>query len=273
MINEINSFFQSSPWYNILALTTTLIGTIYGVASFIIGNRKRIPVYAMQTAHLIRDVINENDNIKITYKDQEFPNLSSTKFVFWNRGRLPIKSNDIASKNPIKISIDEKYQILDAFIDKQTDKDNNFVLEKTEDNKCLIVKFEFLEYNDGVSIRIIHTAPSNNDFSISGKVISGVKLHNAYSNNFRKGLFKAISFISFSFLPFRHRLMFIRGLFFFMGILLILSPLISHMGLADILMGRNDSVWYYIFIYPMGVLYMLFALFALRRYIPKSLED
>lgn len=81
MTSEIYNFFINSAQYNILALTTTMVGTLYGIASFIVGNRKREPVFIIQTVHLIREIVNDNGDIKITYKDKEYPNMSSTRFV------------------------------------------------------------------------------------------------------------------------------------------------------------------------------------------------
>ena len=274
IMNEINYFFQASPIYNILALTTTFVGTLYGIASFIIGSRKRIPTYAIRTTHLIREITNNNENVKITYKGKEFPNLSSTRFVFWNQGRLTIKKDDVATKNPIKIAIADNYQILDAFIDKQTDEDNNFILNLSPDNKSITIKFEYLEYHDGVAIQIIHTAPSSQELVVSGKVISGGKIHNAHSNSFIKGLIKIIDFLGLRFLSFRYRLSIYRVFLFLFGVIMILNPLLTqYKTYENLLFANSNSIWYYIFIYPMGVLYMLFALFALKRHIPKELES
>ena len=269
-MDEIYNFFQASQWYNILALLTTLVGTLFGIASFIIENRKRIPVYIIQTANIIREIINENDDIRITYRGKEYSNLSSTRFVFWNNGRKTIKRDDVATRNPIKITIDEQYQILDAYIDKQTNTDNNFVIEKTDDNKSLIIKFEFLEYNDGASIRIIHTAPSNKVFFVSGKVISGRNIYNAQSGNITKGINKILSYIRFDYLPLRQRISILRLFFFLMGVLTLLNPYIRHI---SILQNSEKSILYYLIIYLLGIFYLLIALFGLRRYVPKELEE
>lgn len=269
MLGNIYEFFQASPWYNILALSITLVGTLYGIASFFIGNRKRIPMYIIETSHLIREIVKDHE-LRIIYKGQEYPSITSTRFVFWNRGRKVIKGDDIATKKPIKITIDNKYQILDAFIAKQTNTDNNFVLEKSKDNKCLTIKFEFLEYNDGIAIRILHTAPSDDELHVSGKVISGSKLRNAQSGKIDKGLKRILSFIRFEYLPIRERYSIARFLIFLMGLLIIVDPLISH---ANILLNHNDSIWYYIIIYPLGGFYILLTLFGIRRYVPKELEE
>ena len=219
------------------------------MAGFVISNRKRIPVYIIQTAHLIREVVNDNDDITITYQGQEYHNLSSTRFVFWNNGRKAIKENDIATMNPIRVTIDEHYQILDAYIDKQTDIDNNFIIEKTDDKKSIIINFEFLEHNDGASIRIIHTAPSNEDFIVSGKVISGNNINDAQSGTINKGLKRILHYVRFEYLPLRQRNSLFRFLFFLMGVLTILDPYIRH---VSIMQNNEKSFFYYLIIYLLG---------------------
>lgn len=260
---SIKNFLETaSLWYNLTAITLTAVGLFYGIVAYYRQNKKKEPVYWIHTTHLFRETVKDVKGLRIIYNDKEVSDLSSTRFVFWNKGKEAIKQTDIASKNPIKITIDSDYEIVDAFIDKFTNEDNNFIIEKQDDGKSILIKFEFMEMNDGVSINITHTAPSSEMFKVTGKVISGSKIEYARfagitafplfsdgkSDNPKKDYIVTKSF------------MFMGGLFF----------VVWSFSIAN-----EQNVFLYFLRYVLiiiGLFYFYLAIFVLRRRIPKKLD-
>lgn len=260
----VKGFFEGpSLWYNLTAIILTAAGFIYGIISNYIQNKKNEPVYWIRTTHLFRETVKDVKGLHILYNNKEISDLSSTKFIFWNKGKDAIKQTDIASKNSIKITIDPDYEIFDAFIDKATSEDNNYIIEKQEDGKSVLVKFEYMERNDGVSISLTHTAPSSNKFKVTGKVISGSKIE--YS---RFAGFTAFSFSgegkpnnSKKELRATKLIMFLGGLFFVLWSFSIAKE-------QDLF---NLILRYVLLI--MGLFYFYIAIFIVRRRIPQKLDE
>lgn len=261
----IADFFSTpSMWYNLLAISLTTLGLLYGIIKDYIQSKKKEPVYWIRTTHLIRETLKDLKGISIRYNNVEVTDLSSTKFVFWNKGKDAIKRGDIASRNPIKISIDPDYVILDAFIEKKTDEDNNFTLTLSPDGKSILVDFEFMEKNDGISLKLTHTAPASKNFKITGKVISGSKIvympSPSYSDLFQ--LWGGEKRINSSTI---HN--FFKFITFLGGLLLLLVQMA--------LIKENNSLSYIVrfVLLLLGLFYIYAALFIVRRRIPRKLDE
>lgn len=260
----VDFFSTPSMWYNLLAISLTVLGFLYGIIKDYVQSKKKEPVYWIRTTHLIRKTLKDLKGISIRYNNVEVADLSSTKFVFWNKGKDAIKRGDIASKNPIKISIDPEYVILDAFIEKRTDEDNNFTLTLSPDGKSILIEFEFMEKNDGISLKLTHTAPDSKKFSVTGKVISGSKIvympSPSYSDLFP--LQGGEKRLNPSLVHYLLKILMLLG-----GLLL----LFVQMALIE-----GNAFFSYIvrfILFLLGLFYIYGALFIVRRRIPRKLDE
>lgn len=261
-IKSILEFFsEPSAWYNLVALSLAIVSLFYGFIRDYVQSKKKEPVYWIRTTHLMRETIKDVKGLRILYNGAEINGLASTRFVFWNKGKEAIKHSDIASKNPIKITIDSSYEILDAFIDGCTDEDNNFTIKKDIDSKSILIDFEFMEKNDGISLKLIHTAPSSNSFNVTGKVISGSSIEYTSSASYSN-----LPILSELF-PLRRKTGYyiFKGSFIIMGLLLFMS----FFGSDEI---RVDSYIIRSFFMLIGVIYIYVGLFIIRRRIPDKLD-
>lgn len=155
---------------------------------------------------------------------------------------------------------------MDAFIEKQTNTDNNYAIQLLEDNQSVLLSFEFMEYFDGVTIRLIHTAPDSECFKITGKVVAGEPVTRLVSNDpfIWNRIFNIKSNTEFSLsknydYPYR---------FFFIGIGIIMmigAYRVSAEGSVFLMLMK------YILFF-MGIVYVYFSLFLTRRKIPAELE-
>lgn len=258
---SIKTFFETpSLWYNLIAITLAAASLVYGIVINYIQTKKKEPVYWIHTTHMFREMVKDVKGLRILYNNNEVSDLSSTKFVFWNKGKDAIKQTDIASKNPIRITIDSEYEILDVFIDKFTNEDNNFTIKKQADGKSVLIVFEFMEQNDGVALQIIHTAPDGNHFTVSGKVISGSKI--VFVDY--KQLFP-LPFIKNRHSNFDYHLF--KGFLMSFGVLMIIVSIV-FIEEKDVLSYIIRSVYLLI-----GLLYLYGAFFLVRRRIPSKLIE
>lgn len=265
VLSFLESFFDSSNiWFSVTSLVLAVSGLAYTILYNYFQNKKKKPSYWIKTTHLVRDSIKGIKGVRILFNDEEIPNISSTIFIFLNSGKEAIKNTDIASKNPIKITIAPQYEILDAFIEKQTNEDNNFKIELRDDNHSIYIYFEFMEYKDGISLRLIHTAPDSNSFIVSGKVIAGEPITRILSPD----SFVPIESSSFDDKVKNNRinLALFRFFIIFLGFLLVLAAFKAE---------ANDNIMLYIlkgFLFLSGLFYFYFGIFLIRRIIPSSLE-
>ena len=156
----------------------SLISLIVGVLSLIIaiilyykGKKIKSPVYLSRTTRLINRDIDQIDKLEILYDGVKQPALTITKFAFWNKGRETIHSQDLTSKDQLRIEIEDEYSILSCDILTQTKKANDFRTEITEDKKSIIISFDYLDYLDGVVLKIRHTGSDRNDLAMKGSII------------------------------------------------------------------------------------------------------
>lgn len=265
VLSFLRIFFDSSNiWFSVTSLALAVSGLVYSILHNYYQNKKKKPSYWIKTTHLVRDSIKGIKGVRILFNDEEIPNISSTVFVFLNSGKDAIKNTDIASRNPIKITIESQYKILDAFIEKHTNEDNNFKIQLQDDNHSIYINFEFMEYKDGITLRLIHTAPDSNSFTVSGKVIAGEPI----TRIFYPDSFMSIESSSFEDKVKNNRSNLVLSRFFviFLGFLLVLAAFKAE---------ANDKMLYYILkglLLLSGLFYFYLGIFRMRRIIPSSLE-
>ena len=171
----ITDFFDGSNPSNLVTLLIAVIGIIITIIGIIITVRtikKRKPVYAVETISIIHNNIQKDKDLKIFYGEDEVENVSISKIALWNEGKETIRSNDIASTQPLKIVLNNKYDILNAEILFQKNDGNNFEVSIAKDKKSVNITFEYFDKNDGVIIQIVHTGNSKENITIAGKIKS-----------------------------------------------------------------------------------------------------
>ena len=263
IIQIIKDFFESPSFgYNLFAIIIAVGGLLYSIIRDYIQNKKKQPSYWIRTNHLVRKATKNMEGIRIMYNEEEVPNLSSTEFIFWNRGKDAIRSTDVASKNPIKITISDEYRILDAFIEKFTNEDNNFTIVKKDEDHSVLINFEFMEHNDGVTLRLTHTAPDNSHFKVTGKVISGTKIE--LDRSVRAS---ATLSLLFGNKHQRRDFNFYKWIMFFSGVIMMFLP-------SLFLKDESGIVKYliYAFFIVVGLFYIYHSLFVLKNRIPSKLD-
>lgn len=161
--------------FNAISFVIGLLGlglTILGLFLTWRANKKKEPLFAVRTTKLIKEDVHKISPIHIHYLDKEINNLSISKIAFWNNGRETINSADVAKNNPLRIKIDDEYEILDCEIIYTKNTSNGFSIKLSEDRKNISIDFDYMDYHEGFVIQIYHTGESSSNFNFLGQIKS-----------------------------------------------------------------------------------------------------
>lgn len=143
-----------------LAASGLLVG-IVGIIIAVIETRKyRGPLlsYQYHGSNLILgyDAVFP-ETIEVSFGGEEVPNLTHSQVVVWNRGRAPIRGDDVSSTDPLFLKIDGGGEILQAEVVKISKESNLFSIDYKPRSEKIGLNFDFLDNGDGVLLSVWHT--------------------------------------------------------------------------------------------------------------------
>lgn len=135
-------------------------GTVYTVYSGRRNQRKKLLVYEISDPIALAQAYSPEDDYKLSVlferkgsTAEKIESVFTTFLKFANLGKEPIRGNDIAQSNPIKVNnVSLKNQVMG---DEKTSVD---------------VDFEFLDYQDGALIKILSVGDEG-EISLAGDII------------------------------------------------------------------------------------------------------
>lgn len=157
-------------------LISILIGIVGVVASFIFyfkGKQIKKLKIELKSINLLKNSIENIKGLNIEFLGNSIPNLTVTKLALWSDGNHSIYKKDIASADPLSINALNNTSFLEVKIIYFKNKYNLITTTLFENNKQVIINFDFLDYEDGAVIQILHTGSSSNDIEVSGTIIGG----------------------------------------------------------------------------------------------------
>ncbi|WP_247152598.1 hypothetical protein [Escherichia coli] len=169
-------FEQISHW-----LSIPYVGSIIGIIGVAIAiftiffSRKCYKISLHKTTN---DLIGLSDSllpnqVEILYEGETVNKLASSTFVIWNSGNKIITKNSLTTIDPLRIEAINDVKILRHEIIRLNNHTCNISTHIDENKTSILLSFDFLEKNDGVRIKILHTG-NDSDINLVGKVI-GVK--------------------------------------------------------------------------------------------------
>jgi len=98
------------------------------------------------------------NEIVVQYDGKQVPRVSRSQIIIWNAGLTAVRGEDVIPDHLINFVFGGNAQILKVEITRYTRNANkSFVSVDNQDRKRFIYTFSFLDRNDGVLIRILHT--------------------------------------------------------------------------------------------------------------------
>ena len=168
VISEYFVLIISSQFFSI---SLTIITIILAILFYLKGKKEKKPTFQIRSFNLVKEFSKKVTNIELLHSGENIENLTITKVIFWNRGNEPIRKDDIAVADPIKIAVGSKYEIFEAeILNDRANGANRFKLVKNG-NKSTIIAFDFISHGEGVAVQIAHSGLSSEDVTITGTII------------------------------------------------------------------------------------------------------
>jgi len=226
----------------------------------------------MQSLNLIR--LNKNNmpsEITAFYKGHSLTNLNKTTIIIWNNGNDILDKTSLLDSDPIKILLKDGCNIFNYEIIRQTNKYNNLQVGRVEGKlNELLLSFEYLDPQDGVTIEILHDSTDKYP-TISG-TIKGIPKGFENYGTIRKyigemKLFNAVYGV---------KVIYIAYISAFIGALMMIAGIIIPIDQSKHPIVKIDEIIFNnpIFSIIMGVFYILPSLYIIwskRTKYPKSL--
>lgn len=267
------SFFYSNlgGTVNFISLLFAVLGLVLSVYFYFKSRKNRIPVYRSRTTRIIRSAVNRIDSLEVLYDKKRLNALTITKVAFWNAGKETISNTDISGNDKLRLEIKEDFEFLSCDIVTQTKKANNFRCCIEADKKTILLEFDYLDFDEGVVLKIRHTGSSNEDVYVSGS-IKGVPLIQ------RKDGVNLVKK--------KHIIVNYRMLCVFRWLVGIASIALTTLGVALLFISNNIWIqineslakdrWFqylssFLFL-TIGVSYMFALICTIKRKVPKSLS-
>ena len=176
--SQFTEWFISNLW-SIASLSITLVFATY----FYIKSKKvKLPLYSYWNVNIINELVNKFESLEMTYSGLSIENLSVTKILFWNGGNDTIDNKDISSVDPLKIRVNENYEILESNVLYSKNPANQFSIKTSDDKSYAALEFDFLDKDEGGLIQLIHTGISDKDIEIHGTIKGAGKPVHAKQN-------------------------------------------------------------------------------------------
>ncbi len=178
---EVIEFLHNQTFLAIVAVIGTLITVISLIISFILARRSSFkvePVLCFYHTNEISKLSSYNQNISILYQGLEVTEVTSTLIRFWNKGKRPLKKDDIPLNDTLKFSftndnpsINSQIKILDSKILKVSKKSSNIKISRNNVVNLLDFTFDFIDYQEGIVLEVQHTGDINTNVNLVGTIL------------------------------------------------------------------------------------------------------
>lgn len=137
-----------------------ILAIVFFIATIVLGlrlTRRKKPVWASVTNEIIGLDTDAPAELKLSFADKSVRDAYRTIFIFFNKGREPIRKNDVAEDIVIHFKGADILQQPDIlkpskeaieFSAKQIVKDGD---------KAIELSFRYLDHNDGAVVEVLHT--------------------------------------------------------------------------------------------------------------------
>ena len=156
-----------------------VVGIIYTVYTSRRSQKKRSMVYEVSGSMVLAQAFSPEDDYKLSVlferkgsTEEKIDSVYTTFLKFANLGKEPIRGNDIAPANPLRVTV-KGARILDMQVAGNTRKVNNVSLRNQvieAEGASAYVAFDFLDYQDGALIKILSVGRRGN-ISLEGDII------------------------------------------------------------------------------------------------------
>lgn len=274
MEQKISAFINSlatNPWLVIISFIISLLGIVLAIIFYFKSKRLKKPRLESKSINLLRESAEKIDGLKITYLSENIPNITITKLAIWNEGNETVNGSDIAQAHPLAIIAENDVKILEAKIIYTKNESNEINIQEIESGKKLNVTFDYLDFEDGAVIQILHTGNSSEDIKFEGTIkgVGKIGLDNHIKK--RKSILASIE----DKLGKKGKLKFLGITSIIMGIIIFIMGIITLiMGIRtiDISKSQINPMVSAILYTVLSIAYIIAGFKALKKRVPKGFE-
>lgn len=162
--------FINNNLYNLIGISIGVIGIILAIVFYFKSKKIKKPFYSKVSINLLKRELKRIGNIEVKYLNQSVEDFTITKIAIWNGGHDTINKSDIPENSSLRIDPQEEIIIYGAELLYQTDKSNDFNIIHDKENNIVLIDFDYMDYNQGCIIKILHSGISSVNLSLNGKI-------------------------------------------------------------------------------------------------------
>lgn len=174
LVSQIRDWLVINPWLNVISLIVAILGVTLAVLFYFKGRKVKSPCYSRRSTNIVKDLVSKIESLEMSFAGKPIRNLTVTRVAFWNAGSETINVQDVAKTDPLRIQVENGYEILDARVVYVKNKANRFSVVQGEGSSNITVDFEYLDKDEGAVIQVLHTGMSNKDVDMLG-TLKGVR--------------------------------------------------------------------------------------------------
>ncbi|MCF7838332.1 MAG: hypothetical protein K9N49_06850 [Candidatus Marinimicrobia bacterium] len=163
-----------SPYFTLALAGIAILGLLLTIVFYRKSRRRKLPLFEIARRTLIQNRTPLITGLSVHFKGQEQNVITVAHVWFWNQGDDTINASDIASANPVAISVARGVDLLDVQIIKVVDKANRCEIgepEQEDDGSFLIpLRFDYLDKGDGLVVQIVHNGETRHHVTVTGKI-------------------------------------------------------------------------------------------------------
>lgn len=167
--------WNSSALWGIIGL---IGGFFFSFIFYKLSTKNKRIIYNKKSQNLITDNVSKIKGLNITYKDKPIKELTTTTLIIKSVGKDIINKDDFGKATPlcIKTTGEFLFQDINSIIVSNSNPSN--LIETTiEDDKTILLNFDYFSQGDEITFVLLHTETIN----IDGKLKSGIILNNDLS--------------------------------------------------------------------------------------------
>jgi len=182
MFDSVLNYLNLSWVGVVITLITFIIAIALALFLYFKAKQTKGLSYYISNNLLIDRANTENpDQIEIFFLGTKVDKLYKTLIYIWNSGNQIIKKNELNTKDPFRLEIENNKEILSIKIIKSTREVIDFNIYSEKYTNFHKVNFDYLDPNDGAVIEVLHNG-SIDDLKLKGTVMGISKIKNMESN-------------------------------------------------------------------------------------------
>lgn len=173
--------FVDNPIIQLVALLSGIIGLPVAFLTYRLSRKDKLPRYAYESKTLIEGIDSAVPGLQVVFEGVPQKRITVTDVYFWNGGRDTIRKADLTGDDPLRIECALGGEVLSATLIYATATSCGVskpaVIRPGEKLPTQIhFSFDFLDFNDGGVIQVVHTGPALQRLEVTGKIIGARKI-------------------------------------------------------------------------------------------------